>query len=499
MNIFKDINVHMYSRAKDWSGSILGLLIMIFTFLMSIFIYYPYRQVFEMDPDEGINLIKALLVEQGYSLYSEIWSDQPPIFTYLLAIVFRILGNNVNAGRTLVLFISCVLLIGYFIYLRMVWGNKHALAGTLILIMLPTYLGLSVSIMIGLPAIAFAVLSLLTLTAWHQRRKYVWLVLSAIALCLSVFIKIFTGILVPVFVTGLLIDEYRRLGGTGHWRQALRPAIIWVIIFGGIATILGLVFIGPQNVWQMLAPHLAASKVSSYQEDIRTYSINVHLRGSWTILLLALMGSFFVLNKRRWLSLYLIAWIVLGYIFLTQNTPARDHHQLLITIPAAMLAGIAIGEVADMIPALIKSRNFFNYKTLVSAIVLVALVLTIMIRVPWIVQHPNRIRTITEPQIRYLQKIYSFAPQTNWIITDEPMYAFRTVLPIPPPIAVITRKRLDTGYLTEDQIIDAVREWKPEQVLLGRFNFPDLEKYLEEDYRLIHSRIHMKLYVRKDL
>ena len=73
----------------------------------------------------------------------------------------------------------------------MVWGYQHALVGTLILILLPTYLGLSVSVMIGLPAIAFAVLSLLALTAWHQYRKYLWLILSALALCLSVFTKIF--------------------------------------------------------------------------------------------------------------------------------------------------------------------------------------------------------------------------------------------------------------------------------------------------------------------
>ena len=94
--------------------------------------------------------------------------------------------------------------------------------------------------------------------------------------------------------------------------------------------------------------------------------------------------------------------------------------------------------------------------------------------------------------------MYRFAPQTNWVMTDKPIYAFRVGLPIPPQIAVMTRKRLATGYLLEEQIIDAVMEWKPEQVLLGRFDFPSLERYLAEDYRLIHSRINMKLYVRKD-
>ncbi|MGD9092938.1 MAG: hypothetical protein PVF74_08815 [Anaerolineales bacterium] len=158
---------------------------------------------------------------------------------------YRLIGYNVNAGRALVLLFSVALLIGFFIYLRMVWGNKHALAGTLILILLPTYLGLSGSVMIGLPAIALAMLALLAQTAWHQYRKYIWLVLSAIVLCLSVFTKLFTAILVPLFIVGFLVDEYHRVAS---WRQALCPVLIWIIIFAGLTTLLGLVFIGHENI-----------------------------------------------------------------------------------------------------------------------------------------------------------------------------------------------------------------------------------------------------------
>ncbi|MGD9091796.1 MAG: glycosyltransferase family 39 protein, partial [Anaerolineales bacterium] len=406
-----------YDRIKAWSGSFLGLLIMIIVFLTLIFIYYSFSEVFEIDPDEGINLIKGLLVEKGYSLYSDIWSDQPPIFTYFLAIVIRIFGYNVTASRILVLLFSIALLIGFFGYLCMVWGNKHAVAVTLILILLPTYMGLSVSVMIGLPAIAMAVLSLLAQATWHQQRNYIWLILSAIFLCLSVFTKLFTAVLVPVFVAGLLVDEYRRVDTC---RRRLRPTLIWVIIFTGLATIIGLVLIGPQNVWQMMLPHIAANEVQYYKHDLASYSINSHLRGAWPILLLAIIGGLFVLQKRRWLSLYPIAWVFLGYIFLSLNTPARNHHQLLVTIPAAMLAGIAIGEVTSMIPVLIKSRNILSYKAMLSAIVLISLAFILMVRIPWISQHSDKFREISEPQIRFIQKMYKYTPKTNWVITDRP-------------------------------------------------------------------------------
>ena len=96
-----------------------------------MYFFYPFRQTFEMDFDEGVNLIKALLLLRGFPLYRLVWSDQPPLFTYLLAGEFRLAGLSVNAARLLVLLFSCALFWGITHYLRLVWGDLHALAGAL--------------------------------------------------------------------------------------------------------------------------------------------------------------------------------------------------------------------------------------------------------------------------------------------------------------------------------------------------------------------------------
>ena len=75
-------------------------------FFALLIIFLPFRQAFWMDSDEGINLMKAQMLLRGYSLYSEIWSDQPPLLTYLLAGLFSLLGARENAGRILVLIFS---------------------------------------------------------------------------------------------------------------------------------------------------------------------------------------------------------------------------------------------------------------------------------------------------------------------------------------------------------------------------------------------------------
>jgi len=79
-------------------------------FLVLMLGFYPFRATFEMDLDEGVNLMKGMLVVRGYTLYSQIWSDQPPLFTHMLAVLFRLVGFEVNAARVMVLILSGVLL-----------------------------------------------------------------------------------------------------------------------------------------------------------------------------------------------------------------------------------------------------------------------------------------------------------------------------------------------------------------------------------------------------
>ena len=93
-----------------------------------------------------------------------------------------------------------------------------------------------------------------------------------------------------------------------------------------------------------------------------------------------------------------------------------------------------------------------------------------------------------------------YIEQTNWIMTDMPMYAFRVHRPVPPNIATFSSKRLATGSLTEEHIfLTAMREYRPEQVLMARFEIPALEAYLQENYPLILSVEFFRLFIRNDL
>ena len=70
-------------------------------FFVFVWTWHPFHTVSEFDPDEGNNVIKALMLSKGHALYSEIWSDQPPLFTYMLRGWFAVTGWTVQQGHDL--------------------------------------------------------------------------------------------------------------------------------------------------------------------------------------------------------------------------------------------------------------------------------------------------------------------------------------------------------------------------------------------------------------
>jgi len=82
-----------------------------------------HLQRFAWDDDEGMNLMKAQSVRAGFELYQDIWSDQPPLFTLLLAMVFNLFGPSVPAGRILVLAFALLALLSTGLISRHIAGR----------------------------------------------------------------------------------------------------------------------------------------------------------------------------------------------------------------------------------------------------------------------------------------------------------------------------------------------------------------------------------------
>lgn len=461
-----------------------------------MFLFFPFRNVFWMDHDEGINLVKAQLVLRGYGLYTDIWSDQPPLFTYLLAVAFRFFGQRVNVGRALVLVMTCGLIWAYLQYLRNAWGIWHAAAGAIFIILLPRFMDLSVSVMVGLPAIALAMSSLWALILWHKQRKYVWLIICALALALSILTKVFTGFLAPVFLAGILAGEFGRYRQSGDWRRALRPSLLFGSVLALAIIVPAMIIVKPANVGQLLEGHLEARQLDVFRGD-PSYILAWQLREARLILLLAILGIGYLVISRRWLAMYAAAWMATAYLLLSQHVPVWGHQQLLITIPAAALAAGAVGEAL---------RRFIAGRNLLNLVSLGVFGLILINRGPIALSAFNASPTFgsvefreTSSEVKFLKLVREYAPQTQWLVTDLPIFAFYADLPMPPNLVVFSSKRTMTGELTEKDVLATIQEYHPEQVLFGRFEFPSLRHYLRKHYRLLYARDLTELYLLKDI
>lgn len=428
-------------------------------------------------------------------MYDQIWSDQPPIFTYLLAGLFRITGPTVNPARFLVLLLSLLLIWAVIQFLREVWGNWHALSGLVLLLLLPTFATLSVAALVGLPALSFAMQALLFLVYWHLYRKKLWLIISALLLSLSIFTKVFTAILVPVFLVGLLISEYHQnyQRDTKGWINTLLPAVWWGFVFGLTCLLISFLLVGYSNFDQLIEPHISAVDVYAFRNDF-TLTINYHLRRSIATLVMALLGTIYMLLSKRWLTLYPLAWMVVAYLFLVRHSPVWSHQMVLVTLPAAMLASIALGETLFKLPGTIRSRSFRSRSGLLSLASILIFAILLVVQIPPLAKQlslqnpfvPQSLHVTVSEEI-FLAKMIKRAPETKWVITDLPIYPFRANLLVPPHLAVISAKRMETGNLTEQDLIDNVQEWKPEQILMARFDLTEFNQFLKQDYRVIQT------------
>lgn len=473
-------------------------------FLVFTFSYYPFREKLQFDTDEGLNLMRSMLVALGHPLYSEISSDQPPLFNQLLALVFRVAGFEVNPARFFVLLFSTLIVWSAAQFLQLTWGKLSAVLFLPLIVMVPEYLRLSTSVMIGVPSIALAAVSMLFVVLWHQKGKNLWLVFSGFALALSVLTKLFTGFLAPIFVLGMTVSAYLDPKKNAFSWRMLRPALLWSVCFVGLAGLLGFMLVGPQNLWSIIFPHMAAPTTESLEGP--GYTINVRLQAAVPLLILGYLGAFVAIYKRNWLTFYPLAWAAVAYVLFSFYSPVFYHHQLLITIPATMMAAAAVG---DGIRSLISTRSLSDlprFQTLFGVIAVLGFV--------WVSLHYSPVldrELMNQPRLtdftlratagklKVLRTMNEYADQTNWIMTDMPMYAFRVHRPVPPNVATFSSKRLATGSLTEKDILAAMREYKPEQVLMARFVIPGLEEYLEKNYTLVLDAEFFRLFIRNDV
>jgi 4-amino-4-deoxy-L-arabinose transferase-like glycosyltransferase len=437
----------------------------------------------EFDTDEGVNLMKAMLVSRGHGLYAEVWSDQPPVLTWLLAATFRAFGASVTAGRALVLFFSALLLWAFYQAVRLSASRTAAWLGVLLLVFSAWYLRLSIAVMVGLPALALAMLSTYFFLLSRSGSRTVFLMASGMTLALAMQTKLLAGMLAPVMLTYALLvgDGEGRQPSKLRWR--LRSDILWSASLFVSFAVMGLLF-RSLNLSQLVQPHLGYATRSAFPGSNLSAVRDLLLR-EIGLLPFALVGTIWALRERRRIVWLPLGWFLVALAFLIYEKPLWYHHATVLTVPLAWLAALGadawIGALRRLTSRWKVSAGFRSQGAAGALrLTCIGLVGVVCLYLAFFGSFTVRPRFVDE--LRRLTPAYNaevaafvregYAGEPGWVFSDRPIYAFRAGLPVPPPIAALTVKRMRSTGVSDQEMAAVLQSYHPEIVVLERFR-PD--------------------------
>jgi 4-amino-4-deoxy-L-arabinose transferase-like glycosyltransferase len=434
-------------------------------FLIAVFIFAirfkPITQTFEFDYDEGLNLMKTFLYLKGFSLYTQVWNDQPPVFTVLLSYWFRLFGHSIVAARCLVLLFSATLLWCFYQIICRSVGRVPALLATFLLFSSWGYIRLSMSVMIGIPSLAMAMVSIYFLRIYKEFYRPYLLILSGFFLGISLQTKLFTAFLLPFFFFEIFNWNLREMvPGKKQGKEWLYILACWMGSFGIIYVLVGLLFQQFFHYDQVVQSHL--------KQPIRTGELFYNnigylsqiIRQDYDYIFLGCIGILAVFLKKQRSGLFPLSWFIASALILLNHKPIWYHYYLLLSIPTCWLAAYGIVFLLDLITQNLKSPNI---KTLIFPCMVFLLLIVLAIATP------TSSKGKPPKDLEVVKLVLKYKSSTQWVFTDRPMYALATGLRVPPEIAVMSYKRLNSGNLTSKDLVTVLQNYHPEQIVLDRW------------------------------
>ncbi|MCP4594327.1 MAG: phospholipid carrier-dependent glycosyltransferase [bacterium] len=467
------------------------------TFFVLVWTLYPLHTVLSFSPDEGNNVIKALMMSRGHSLYAEIWSDQPPLFTWMLRLWMGATDWSVPQARILVLICASVLLWSLYQTVRLSWGHGAALAAVVMLALTEHHIRLSASVMLAVPTLMFVMLAVYALAKYWSSPRTVWLVLSSVCFCLGLFTKLIAALVAPPIVLVLLlcIRRYRResAGRLRRWQ----PAMVWAGALALTGTLLVLVTIRGSALGQLIAPHADDKRVvtADTAKDAKYAEVFEEMvLADGVYALLGIVGVAHVVRRREWFSLLPALWCGLALVALHGHRPLWYHHYMLMTIPICWAAGIGVGPLLSGA----QWRSILRLKTggvlmglgaqLSAGVLLIVALLGVPSKVQRIGDFDFEAMTTRDRHIVALMR--AFKEHTRYAMSDRQILPFSAGLIVPPELSVTSRKRMRGGHLSPNQLVDILERYEPEQIFISwRRRIPvtdELNRFLDDGYILVY-------------
>ncbi|MCP4164845.1 MAG: glycosyltransferase family 39 protein [Chloroflexi bacterium] len=464
-------------------------------FIGFMFFYSPMSDPQSFGYDEGVNLMKAVLYGEGYQLYVDIWSDQPPMLTALLSVWRQWFGSTVQTTRMLIVLMSGLLLWSFYQIIHRTVSIPAGLLAVLLLVVSQQYIRLSPSIMIGLPALAFAIVSIYVVILASYRKSTLLLVLSGLLMALSLQTKLYTVILFPAIIGYLFAVDLLEVRTMQGMKRGLRDSVLWfaAATVGFIAVSL---FFGSFDPEQIIVPHFGPQTRAAYAATENLSFILDTFGRHLLYLPIAMLGAVWMIKNLKPVVVLPTVWLITTLLFLLIQKPLRYHYVTMFALPVSWLCAYGIEACLVFMQRRRQdhlSRPGRDWLTWIMAFLGVIYIIAFVFYPSPIGKLVHRENHDKRPKfeqqiVGILQK--DVDKQSDWLFTDVPYYAAKAGLLVPPSLAVFTKKRITSGALSDDMLMEVLTDYEPQVLLLERFidrYGPELMAMVEQKYDLLYT------------
>jgi 4-amino-4-deoxy-L-arabinose transferase-like glycosyltransferase len=437
--------------------------------------------------DEGLNLLKAYLMAGGHGLYSEIYSDQAPFFTWVLALAMGTFGPESAAPGAIALCCGTAALLGASATAAQVAGRGAAVLCAVLLLVTAPFLKFASAVVLTTPALALGTWSLFLGMRSATSGSPRWAAASGCLLGLAVTTKVAYLYLSPITLMAVWLAPAGRPRGArataaGAWAVGLAVPVGAVMLASPLRSMSS----------QLFAPHLAALGVFGQQAaDARRAMLLAP--GMVLTYLAAGMGLWSVHRAgSRHHAAVLAAWLGVVALWMLVHRPLWAHHLPDLLVPVSVVVSAGAMTSWRVRPALPPGRARW--------LALLPVALWAMATAGHAANHQYWRRWYDSPSERSLravaQAIETASVSTDRVVVDRPILAFWAQRRTPPELAVISNKRLQTGGITDGLLTAALERFSPRVVCLCTqrlSRFRDFLRTVRRDYHVL-TRLDLDLH-----
>jgi hypothetical protein len=482
------------------------------------------------DYDEGAYIISAQLLLKGYPLFHSVFSAQPAFFLPSLAAVVRAVGNPVVAGHVYEALFGLSTLVGV---LWMAWTAYRPLAGPLaaaLLAISPGFLLYAHAVEAEMPMLGLCTLSVAAAQAYYLTRRRSMAALCGLLLMAGTEMKLLSVVVALPVALLLLGGVRRRRVACGVWRVACgRPRsehrspssafdLLAFVLCLVAPALLALAFLSPADqLRQVVAFHLAASRVLPLDAGANVQALKVFLGYDPGLLLVAIAGAILALlwGRNRYLVLVYTLWFLSTLIFLWRYHPFLQHQFVPLLPPLALLGAALAAPVGSRQDAVGRNGRIHDGRTtgaglqsnrsvrlrvairrlLPTAYCLlptIAYVGLLVARTVPIDRHLF-VPSVTPGRDRLIALLDRTTRPGDFVVCDDPMVALGAHRLLPPGLEDPSMVRTSAGYLTAAEAEATTLRYRAAAIVASRPMFvaylPTYLTWARQHYRQVPSPV----------